>query len=56
MIGSDGNVFDETTASAPPRKAARASSTMSVVDGVSFDHTGTVATSLTTCVTIEICA
>src|SRR5882762_3670576 len=52
--GSDGNVFDETIASAPPRNAPRASTTMSVVDGVSFAHTGTRATSFTTCVTTEI--
>src|SRR5262249_44440060 len=53
ISGSDVNVFDETTASAPPRNAPRASTTMSVVDGVSFAHTGTVAMSFTTLVTIE---
>jgi hypothetical protein len=54
MSGSDGKVFDETMASAPAASDARASATMSVVEGVSLHHTGTVATSLTTCVTIEI--
>ena len=54
MSGSDGKVFDETIASAPPRKAPRASTTMSVVDGVSLAQTGTRATSFTTWVTIEI--
>jgi hypothetical protein len=54
MSGRDGNVFDETMASAPPRNAPRASMTMSVVDGVSLAHTGTCATSFTTCVTTEI--
>src|SRR5713101_9920686 len=52
--GSEGNVFDDEIASAPPRNAARASSTMSVVDGVSLAQQGTVATSLTTLVTIEM--
>jgi hypothetical protein len=51
--GSDGNVFEETTASPPPAKTAPASIAMSVVDGVSFDHTGTFATSFTTWVTRE---
>ena len=51
MSGSDGNVFDEEIASAPPRNAPRASTTMSVVDGVSFAHTGTRATSFTARVT-----
>jgi hypothetical protein len=46
-------VFEETTASAPPRKAAPASTTMSVVEGVSLAHTGTFATSFTTWVTTE---
>ena len=40
-------------ASAPPRKVAVASSTMLEVAGVSFTQTGTVATSLTACVTTE---
>src|SRR5512143_350056 len=53
MIGSDGNVFDETIASAPPRKHAAASTTMSCVAGVSLVHTGTFATSFTTSVTTE---
>ena len=53
MTGSEGNVFEETTASPPPRKTAPASITMSVVEGVSFAHTGTLATSFTTWVTIE---
>src|SRR3990170_2514469 len=47
MSGMDGKVFDETIASAPPRNDARASATMSVVDGVSLHHTGTLATCLT---------
>src|ERR1017187_9926848 len=54
MSGMDGNVFDETMASAPPLNAARASSTMSVVDGVSLAHTGTFATCFTACATTEI--
>ena len=53
MSGSDVNVFDEEIASAPPRNAPRASTTMSVVDGVSLAQTGTRATSLTTLVTID---
>ena len=56
ISGSDGKVFDDTIASAPPRNAAPASSEISVVDGVSLDHTGTLATSFTTSVTIETCA
>ena len=54
MSGSEGNVLDDEMASAPPRNAARASSTISVVEGVSFAHTGTFETSFTTWVTIEI--
>ena len=42
MSGSDVKVFDEEIASAPPRNAPRASMTMSVVDGVSLAHTGTL--------------
>src|SRR5881396_421206 len=53
MGGSDGQVLEETTASAPPRKHAVASSTMFDVAGVSFTHTGTRATSFTACVTTE---
>ncbi len=53
MRGRDGKVFEDTTASAPPRKTAPASSTMSAVAGVSLAHTGTRATSFTTCVTNE---
>ena len=53
MSGSEVKVLDDTTASAPPRSAPRASTTMSVVDGVSFAQTGIFATSLTTLVTIE---
>src|SRR5438874_5491176 len=53
MGGSDGQVFDDTTASAPPRKQASASSTMFDVAGVSFTHTGIFETSLTACVTTE---
>src|SRR5260221_6263627 len=53
MRGSDGNVFEETMASAPPRKQAPASSTMSCVAGVSFVHTGTFATPFTASVTVE---
>src|SRR5215207_11078079 len=53
MTGSDGKVLDETIASAPPRKQAPASSTMSCVAGVSLVHTGTVATSFTASVTNE---
>ena len=45
MGGSDGNVFDEATASAPPRNTALASTTISLVAGVSFAQTGIVATS-----------
>ena len=56
MSGSDGNVLDDEIASAPPRNAPRASTTMSVVDGVSLAQIGTRATSFTTCVTIEISA
>src|SRR4029079_86926 len=52
--GIDGNVFDDVIASAPPRNDALASETMSVVDGGILHHTGTFATSLTTCVTTEI--
>src|SRR5438445_9192244 len=51
--GSDVKVFDEEMASAPPRNAPRASTTMSVVDGVSLAQTGTRATSFTTLATIE---
>src|SRR5207247_7652794 len=46
-------VFDDTTASAPPRKQASASSTMLDVAGVSFTHTGMRDTSLTAIVTTE---
>ena len=53
MSGSDVKVLDDEMASAPPRNAPRASSTMSVVEGVSFAQTGTVATSFTIFVTIE---
>ena len=53
ISGSDVNVFDETIASAPPRNAPRASTTMSVVDGVSLAQTGIFATSFTTFVTID---
>src|ERR1051325_9308226 len=53
MGGSDGQVFDDTTASAPPRKHASASTTMFDVAGVSLTHTGTRATSFTACVTTE---
>src|SRR5579859_7671926 len=53
MTGSDGNVFDDEIASAPPRKHASASSTMFAVAGVSLTHTGTRATSFTACVTTE---
>src|SRR5688572_21154871 len=52
--GSDGNVLDDTIASAPALNEARASATMSVVEGVSLHQTGTRATSLTTLVTTEI--
>src|SRR5688572_28535036 len=52
--GREGNVFEETIASAPPRKHAAASSTMSVVDGVSLHHTGTRATSFTASETVEL--
>ena len=51
---SRGTYSTTTIASAPPRNDARASATMSVVDGVILHHTGTLATSFTTCVTIEI--
>src|SRR3954470_18036475 len=51
--GIDGNVLDETIASAPPRKQAPASTTMSAVAGVSLHQTGTFATSLTASVTTE---
>ena len=40
--GSDGKVFDDEIASAPPRNVASASSTMFAVAGVSFTHTGTL--------------
>src|SRR3954466_817062 len=53
MTGSEGQVFDDTTASAPARKQASASSTMFDVAGVSFTHTGIFETSLTACVTTE---
>ena len=46
-------MFDEVTASAPPRKTAPASSAMSPVAGVSLAHTGTRATCFTTWVTNE---
>src|SRR3990170_1498515 len=51
--GSEGKVFDDTIASAPPRKHAPASTTMSAVAGVSLHQTGTFATSLTASVTTE---
>src|SRR6266576_1252169 len=51
--GIEGNVFDETIASAPPRKHAPASTTMSAVAGVSLHQTGTLATSFTASVTTE---
>src|SRR5437763_8284583 len=51
--GIDGNVLDDTIASAPPRKHAAASTTMSAVAGVSLHHTGTFATSFTASVTTE---
>ena len=54
MSGSDGKVFDDEIASAPPRNAPLASSTMSVVDGVSLAQTGTRATSFTASATIEM--
>src|SRR3954467_690899 len=53
ITGIEGNVFDETIASAPPRKHAPASTTMSAVAGVSLHHTGTFATSFTASVTTE---
>ena len=53
MSGSDGNVFEEAIASAPPRNVAAASSTMFAVAGVSFTQTGTRATSLTAWVETE---
>ena len=40
-------MFDDEIASAPPRKVARASSTMSAVAGVSLTQTGTRATAFT---------
>ena len=46
-------MLDETIASAPPRKQAAASTTISAVAGVSLHHTGTFATSLTASVTTE---
>ena len=51
--GIDGKVLDETIASAPPRKQAAASTTISAVAGVSLHHTGTLATSFTASVTTE---
>ena len=54
--GSDVNVFEEEIASAPPSNAPRASTTMSVVDGVSLAHTGIYATSFTTFVTMDTCS
>ena len=45
MSVSDVNVLDDEIASAPPRNAPRASTTMSVVDGVSLAQIGTRATS-----------
>src|SRR5688500_9749368 len=51
--GSEGKVLDDTIASAPPRKHAAASTTMSAVAGVSLHHTGTFATSFTASVTTE---
>src|SRR5687768_10995603 len=54
ISGSDGKVFDDVIAAAPPRNAPPASTTMSVVDGVSLAQIGTRATSCTACVTIEI--
>src|SRR3954468_24940441 len=53
ISGIDGHVFDDTIASAPPRKHAPASTTMSAVAGVSLHHTGTLATSFTASVTTE---
>src|SRR3954471_14131964 len=53
MTGIDGKVLDETMASAPTRKHAPASTTMSAVAGVSLHHTGTLATSFTASVTTE---
>src|SRR5688572_29320679 len=54
MGGSEGNVLEETIASAPALNEAGASATMSVVDGVSLHHTGTFATSFTTFATTEM--
>src|SRR5450759_1212032 len=54
ISGRDGKGLEEEIASAPQRKAGGASTTMSVVEGVSFAQIGTFATSLTTCVTTEI--
>ena len=53
MSGSEGNVFEEQIASAPPRKVAPASSTMFAVAGVSFTQTGMRAASLTAWVETE---
>src|ERR1051325_3172942 len=53
MSGSDGHVFDDEIASAPPTNDAPASSAMFAVAGVSFTHTGTFATSFTATVTTE---
>src|ERR1019366_3193778 len=53
ITGMEGNVFDDTMASAPPRMHAPASITMSEVLGVSLVHTGTRATSFTASVTTE---
>ena len=46
-------MFDETMASAPLRRQAAASTTMSEVDGVSLHQTGTLATSFTASVNTE---
>src|ERR1039457_5636166 len=51
--GIDGKVFEDVIAFAPPRHAASASMTMSVVEGVSLHQTGTFATSFTAFVTTE---
>ncbi len=53
MSGSEGKVLEDEMASAPPRKLASASSAMFDVAGVSFTHTGMVATSFTAIVTTE---
>src|SRR3954464_10712414 len=53
ISGSDGKVFDEVVGCAPPGNSPRASTTMSVVDGVSLAQIGTFDTSRTTWVTIE---